>query len=102
MSARPTHDQQLGGIHPRTVRRLIDRGDIQSKKIGRRLLITAESVRAYIDTPATAKDNPTSAGHHAQERSQCHTNAKILRFGGSASPTQVAKELDALLRQPTA
>jgi excisionase family DNA binding protein len=41
--------QKLGGINSRTVSRLVDDGELASLKIGRRRMITVESVRTLID-----------------------------------------------------
>ena len=45
--------------------------------------------------------NRQCAGDVRQEKSTCHTNAKIVRFGGRLTPTRAAKELDALLERRT-
>ena len=37
--------RQLGGVSTRTVRRLLEAGEIEPRRVGRRLLVCAASVR---------------------------------------------------------
>ena len=66
--------RQLGGVSPRTVRRLLERGELPTVRIGTRLLIPAESVRDWIDRqPAYSSPIrpliPTAFGHPFQHHS---------------------------------
>jgi excisionase family DNA binding protein len=92
--------RQMGGLSTRTIRRLIDRGEIPSVKIGRSLRIPAQAVHDWIEDQTREGHNVRCAGDVQQENSACHTNAKIVPFGGCLTPTQMARELDALLRAP--
>ena len=94
--------RQLGGVSTRTVRRMLDEGLIESRKVGRRLLVRVASVRAYVDEVNSASDNRPGAGPDVREDSTCHTSARIPPFGGCPSPIQAARELDDLLEPPTA
>lgn len=44
----------IGDIHPRTARRLIERGEIGHVRIGRLVLIRASMVQAYLDRATTS------------------------------------------------
>jgi excisionase family DNA binding protein len=94
--------RQLGGVSTRTVRRLLDRGDIEPRRVGRRLLVTAESVRAYVDDSNTASDNRPCAGLASQTEESAKTKTgstvvPIRRTGGLRIPTDAASELAARL-----
>lgn len=99
--------RQLGGISSRTVRRLLDRGELQSKRIGRRLLVRPESVRAYLDRD-TSNAYKQSNGIPAWKQTPIEpmptafTSVMIPLSGGLATSTQAAKELAAALALPTA
>lgn len=43
--------RQLGGVSERSVRRLIDRGELPKVRVGRRLLLPSAAVRAYVAIP---------------------------------------------------
>jgi excisionase family DNA binding protein len=95
--------RQLGGISPRTVRRLVEGGDLKSVKIGRRLLVEVASVHAYMDRIITPGNNRPCAGPRVlQEVGTCRIEAKTVPSGGSVTPIRAARELDDLLRRPTA
>lgn len=93
--------RQMGGLSSRTVRRLIDRGEIPVVKVGRAVRIPAQSVRSWIEDQLQSGHNRQCAGDVRQEKSTCLTNAKIVRFGGRLTPTRAVKELDALLERRT-
>jgi excisionase family DNA binding protein len=50
----PEARQVLGGIGHSTIYEMIDRGEITRVHVGRRALITSESLAAYIDRLARA------------------------------------------------
>jgi excisionase family DNA binding protein len=99
--------RQLGGVSTRTVRRLIERGEFQGKKVGARLMVRSESVRSYLDAGMTLGDNPCCAGPDVRETSICGSanneirtdcsNGRIRRTGGRHTRTLAVRELDALL-----
>ena len=89
-------------VSERTVTRLVDRGELTSVHIGRSIRISVDSVHELLDSPALKGDNHSRVGSAVQEKSICHINAKTVGSGGRHSPTQAAKELDALLEPPTA
>ena len=99
-------------VSPRTVRRLLDAGELQRIRIGRAVRVTAASLRAYVDGHHALSDNPIRAGQAVREESTCQesadktrtasTVAVIPRAGGRPTATRAAAELDALLRRPIA
>jgi len=106
--------RQLGGVSTRTVRRLIDAGDIVPKRVGRRLLVRAASVLAYLDRDMTHAHNPMCAGPDARstlEERTCQDSARretktgysggrTRLTGGHRTPRQAASELAAVLALP--
>ena len=99
--------RQLGGISTRTVRRLLEVGEIEPRRVGRRLLVSAASVRFYVDRLGPGAQNPERAGRDVREESTCLESAKptrmasmsalTLRATGRPTWTQAARELDGLL-----
>ena len=89
-------------ISVRTVRRLIQTGELPIVPIGRSLRIRRCDLSAYVDGQVTRKHNVDRAGPGVLEKEKyaCHTDAKTVRSGGRLLPGQTAKELDALLGQP--
>ena len=96
-------------VSPRTVRRLLDAGELAPVRIGRSLRVSAESLRRYVDRAIPESHTHPSAGPDVQERSTCRESANktktasivvpIRPSGGRPTPTRTAKELDALLGQ---
>lgn len=68
------------------------------RMLKRGVRIHAEKLQEMIDAAAAASI-PSAGG--VQEEAECPTNERIRPFGGSASPNQMEKELDALLALPT-
>ncbi|MCG6862921.1 MAG: helix-turn-helix domain-containing protein [Chromatiaceae bacterium] len=104
--------RQLGGISTRTVRRLLEAGEIEPRRVGRRLLVCAASVRIYVDRSGPAGQNSGRAGRDVREESTCLESAKrgtrmvsiggrIRRTGGRRTRTQAAEELAKVLELPT-
>lgn len=94
--------QQLGGVSIRTVRRMVDRGEISPVRVGRLLRILPESVHAFVAAQTEQAHNLPRVGSVAWKGIEpCYTNAKAHRSGGLATPTQQARELDDLLAQLT-
>lgn len=100
--------RQLGGVSARTVRRLLERGELPTVRIGTRLLIPAESVRDWINRQ-TVTYAEQGVGRLARGSGSCpnektktaSTSAGTPRTGGPATPTQAARELAAVLKLPT-
>ena len=88
------------GLSTKTVSRHIARGELPTVKIGRSIKVPKASVLVWIQ--AQTRYNYGCVGSAVQEKSICHINAKTVGSGGRHSPTQAAKELDALLEPPTA
>ncbi|WP_456378805.1 helix-turn-helix domain-containing protein [Thiolapillus sp.] len=78
--------QQLGGVSTRTVRRLIDRGELASCRVGRRLMVVADSARSYVDGTMKPAHNQSCAGKVVQEVSTCQESANATRTGYSPVP----------------
>ena len=115
--------RQLGGVSSRTVRRMIERGELPAVRVGRRVTVPADAVRSFVHgTPAPTHMQPPAAAAHNRRRAgpdvlkgagTCRSASKegtrtvstgegIRRTGGSASPIQAARELAAVLGQRTA
>ncbi|MBR1819082.1 MAG: helix-turn-helix domain-containing protein [Neisseriaceae bacterium] len=82
--------------HHSTILEYIHSGSLLACKIGRKWVITEENLDNFIKT----RHNLTvQAVNSKQSRRQCYTNEAIN--GTPISQQQVARELDALLAQPT-
>lgn len=94
---------QLGGISTRTVRRLAAAGELTVVHVGPRLpRVLADSVHAYVARLAQGVHNHSCAESGAWKgEALCPTNDLIRQSGTSVTPTQAAKELDAVLARPT-
>lgn len=94
----------LGDVSIRTVQRLIERREFPVIKVGRRVMIPARAILEWVDqkTAATHNHHRAGPGVRKKEVNACHTDAKIVPYGGCHIPTQVARELDALLKRRTA
>jgi len=90
-------------LSTRSVRRLIQAGELPTVPIGRSLRIRRYDLSTYVDGRVSRKHNSDCAGPgvHGQEKQAYHTDAKTVPFGGRLLPGQTAKELDALLGQAT-
>lgn len=96
--------RRLGGVSPRTVRRMIDRGELPAVRIGRRVMIPVEDVRDWLarqkDGGGPAKRNREGAWHE-NKTGMGSTGAATRRTGGLRTPTQAAADLAAVLEHPT-
>ena len=90
------------GVCTRTVRRLIMRGEFPAVRVGRCIRVSAQGVREWLEKTMRPAHNPECAEPGMRKESSCHTVARIVRVGGSVTTTQAARELDVLLKQPTA
>jgi excisionase family DNA binding protein len=98
-------------VSPRTVRRLLDAGELAPVRIGRAVRVSAESLRGYVDRAIPESNNPGRAGPDVRENNACHESASktktasivvpIRPSGGPRTSTRAASELDALLDRPT-
>ncbi|PIQ10842.1 MAG: hypothetical protein CO125_03800 [Hydrogenophilales bacterium CG_4_9_14_3_um_filter_59_35] len=97
--------QQLGDISTRSVRRMIERGDLPTVPVGRRVTVPSDAVRAWVEQNIRSVHN-YDAGQGVQKEGTCQNakeirtdfpNVLILRTTGRPTPTQTARELDALL-----
>ena len=105
--------RQLGDVSTRTVRRMLERGDLPTVRIGRSVRIPAEAVRTWVDRNMTIPHNGISAGPAMRKgESTCResapgsgmdsTGGRARHTGGSVSPIRAAEELAAVLELPTA
>lgn len=87
-------------VHPKTVSRLIDKGEIAVVRIGRCIRIEVRSVAAYIDRQRTYNDSrvelvPSDTGEHT-----CNSISETASTTRPTSRQRDAK-LDALLQPVT-
>ena len=87
-------------VHTRTVSRLIDKGTLPSVRVGRCLRIPKRFVLEWIEEQT--RYNSSCAGSVVQGASTCHISAGKVRSGGRLTQMQTERELDALLKPPTA
>jgi excisionase family DNA binding protein len=94
--------RQLGGVSVRTVRRLVEAGELPACRVGRLVRIPPDAVRDYVSRmTGEAHNRPRTESVTWKGKQPCHTDAKIRRIGGSNTPTQAAKQLTNLLAQMT-
>ena len=94
--------QQLGNVSVRTVRRLIERGELPFVSIGRLLRVRVSDVHDWIALNSVIAHNQNCVEPEAWKGNiPCHTSAKIHRISGRALPMHAAKELGVLLALPT-
>ena len=85
-------------VSQRTVKRLIQRGELPIIKIGRNIRIQKTDVFAFL---ARQKQyNKRCVGSVVHEKRTCHLNAMTVNIGGPRIPTQVENELVVLLVRP--
>ena len=87
-------------VSTRTVHRLIHAGELPTVPVRRSLRIRRADLRAYVDGLTAKPHNAGRAGPGVRKEGTCHTDAKIVLFGGHLTPTRMERELDALLQQP--
>ena len=88
----------LGGISPRTVRRLADRGELATCKVGRRLMIVRASIDEYVQSH-TKRLEPWNKGKNGGIGTGS-TGEQTLHTGGPVSPIRAADELGKVLGLP--
>ena len=95
-------------VASRTVRRLIERGELPKVKVGRCVRVPALAVQAWVDKEMTHAYNESCAGSgvRAKEVNACQSAEKIWTEStsvpippatGHLTLTQAVRELDALL-----
>ena len=110
---------QLGNVSSRTVLRMIARGEIATKKVGRRRMVVSRSVREWLDgeiEPAhtvegVGRDVPNEESIACQEHARkprllsagavASLSAATLHSGGPRTQTLKAKEFADLLKRKT-
>ena len=103
--------RQLGNVSCRTVLRMIARGEIATRKVGRRRMVVSESVRDWLDGEKEPAHTVSRVGRdvrganvcqkHANEKTTASTADPIHRTGGPAMSMRVARELADLLAPAT-
>ena len=101
------HAAQRLSISPRSVRRLIERGELAPIRIGRCVRLSTEDLRAYIDRQMPRSHN--AAGVAVPGDTTCHderpsrkdhkgsTPGPAARTGGPSTRTDAAARLAAVL-----
>ncbi|MDD2770363.1 MAG: helix-turn-helix domain-containing protein, partial [Methylococcus sp.] len=74
--------QQLGGVSARTVRRMIEAGELPAVRVRGRLTVPLASIQAWVAGQIQTPHNQPCAGHVLKENITCLTNEKIVPFGG--------------------
>lgn len=100
---------QLGGVSVRHVQRMIERGEIDSIKLGRRRMVVSESVQRWLDSQATQAHDSDRVRPDVRENKQAcqhaktgYTSAKTRRIGGCRTPTETAAAVAKVLELPSA
>jgi len=102
---------QLGDVSTRTVLRMIERQEIIAKKVGRRRMVIAASVRSWLDDGIHDTHTVPSAGPDVRGETTCQKRVRpktafmkerTRRTGGHRTSTGAAKELAEVLARPIA
>ena len=94
--------RQLGGVSVRTVRRMIERGELPAFHLGRLVRVPADAVRSWVAQKSQQAHNSNCAELVAWKGVEpCHTSERTAQTGGRPISTQAANELDVLLAQLT-
>lgn len=105
--------RQLGEVSTRTVRRMVERGELPTVKVGRLVRIPASAAHEWQEEQMSPAHNDNRAGRDVQGGSTCRRSARpeirtvskggrIRRTGGRVSPMKAADELAAVLELSTA
>ena len=94
-------------VSTRTLRRLIESGDLEAIAVRRGIRIRRDDLRSYVDGLAQTSHNAKRAGpdvrkgestcRSANHTGTAYTSGPIRRIGGPATPMQAAEELAAVL-----
>ena len=80
-------------ISARTVRRMLERGDLPTVRVGRSIRIPTKALKDWVDQVTDHSEKRIQA----QRMSRCSTNGKKPPSGRLVAPTNASKELDDLL-----
>jgi excisionase family DNA binding protein len=96
--------RQLGGLSTRTVRRMVDSGELPMVKVGRTVRIPAADVHQWVahNMRPAHNQNRVGSGVRSKEVNACRTVVREVRFGGCRTSNQAARELGDLLELPIA
>ena len=106
--------RQLGGVSTRSVRRMIDAGELPAVSVRRSIKIPVAAVLEWVERNMSYTHNHPCAGPSVlKEKSTCHrsvktetrtvsTGVRTRHTGGPVTVTQAAKELAAVLELPAA
>jgi len=75
-------------VSARTVRRLLDRGDLSTIRIGRTVRVSAADMADYVARQITPSD--TQAGTAAKETSTCQDDKSETRTASSSGRTRLS------------
>lgn len=101
------HAADALSISARTVRRLIDRGELTPIRIGRAVRLSTEDLRAYIDRQITQGHNPlgvavpgdtTCHKNRGADRKPGSTRGHARRTGGPSTQTDAGARLAEVLK----
>ena len=102
---------QLGNVSTRTVQRLVARGEIATKRVGRRRMVIAASVQAWLDGDMPTAHTGKRVGRdvrgvkacqkHAGKKGTASTAALTRQTTGPVTSMRAARELDDLLAPAT-
>ena len=94
-------------VSPRTVRRLLDAGELGRVKIGRAVRVSSASLHAYVDRQITPGHNAAGVAVHGEptchdvkprpDREKASTNGRARRTGGPSTQTDAGGRLAAVL-----
>ena len=73
-------------VSPRTVRRLLDAGQLSAVRIGRAVRVRAADVCALVDRASPPSDNPP--GVAVPENDTCHENRNDRKTGSTSGRTR--------------
>ena len=95
--------KQLGSVSTKTVRRMLNRGQLPIVRIGRSIRVPSQAVRDFVEKQSEPSQNNACVGPAMRNKgaSICHINAKTVPSGGLVTSTQAAKELEDLLERRT-
>ncbi len=98
-------------VSPRTVRRLVDAGELAPIRIGRSLRLSAADLHVYIDRRMTQGNNAPGVAVHGEstchdvrprpDRKRASTNDRGRRIGGPSTPTDAGARLAVVLGLPS-
>ncbi|WP_363184100.1 helix-turn-helix domain-containing protein [uncultured Thiocystis sp.] len=99
--------RQLGGVSARTIRRLVDRGELPKVRVSRRLMVPSAAVRDYVANGCCSAENargveqgalaPTRGDRACLSKPKGSLKNRTAATGTLTSPTRAVVELNALL-----